>query len=82
MPRPSDERDLTEIMIQIHNDVIKIVKPIRNDSGWRLENNDVSVLTQNLIEVRRIKKDVTALEKKISKNIEMKNLKGNKYGSS
>lgn len=82
MPRPSDERDLTEIMIQIHNDVIKIVKPIRNDSGWRLENNDVSVLTQNLIEVRRIKKDVSTLEKKISKNIEMKNLKGNKYGSS
>lgn len=76
MPRPTDERNLTEIMIQIHNQIIEIVKPIRRDPKWKLESKTVDVLTRNLLEVRRLKKDVGALERKINKKIEMENLRG------
>lgn len=76
MPRPTDERGITETLIHVYNRISGIVQPFRDNKKWRLENKTVDILTMNVLEIRQLKKDVIALEKKLNKLIEIENLKG------
>lgn len=56
MPRPSESRTLSQLLLGVFNQSNKMVQPLRDDREWRLEKCSVAELTVYAIELRKLKK--------------------------